>query len=444
MDPRDTEMNSVIPLAILFAGLLAPLCLAQTTTLDPAGDGKEQYELAQALSEAGTSAIDRIRALELHLKKYPDTKQRPAIEAALVKSAMETNDNARIVLYGENVLRRDNPPDEGDAMKMLDRVARALVDNNDPEQAKAALVYTKRYESDVTALREKMEPPGHLTAAQWSDELDKAMARALALNARAIGNAGDAEAAWRLGAQSWNTYPSGEGARETAFWLNRLGRKAEAIEYYADAFTLEDSRTTEADRGRDRARLGALYSGLNGSEKGLGDVILAAYDRTSALLSTRRASLKARDPNSEATNILDFTLPAVDKAAPPLALSALKGRTVVMDFWATWCVPCRAQQPLLEKLQAHYADAKDVVFVPVDADDDLSLALPFAKEQQWKNPGYFEAGLARHLVVSSIPTVLVIDPSGQIYSRMIGFIPERFEEMLSERVEEARRVAAPK
>jgi thiol-disulfide isomerase/thioredoxin len=116
----------------------------------------------------------------------------------------------------------------------------------------------------------------------------------------------------------------------------------------------------------------------------------------------------------------------------------------VMDFWATWCVPCRAQQPLLEKLEMHYQDTPDVRFVSVNADDDLSLVAPFMKEQGWKNLGYFEAGLARQLVVSQIPTVLVIDPNGRISSRMIGFIPERFEQMLTERVEEARRTAGAK
>ena len=65
----------------------------------------------------------------------------------------------------------------------------------------------------------KMEPPGHLTPAQWSEELDKAMARALALEARATGYAGDPAAAEKIARKSWETYPTGEGARETAFWL---------------------------------------------------------------------------------------------------------------------------------------------------------------------------------------------------------------------------------
>jgi thiol-disulfide isomerase/thioredoxin len=443
--------HEFVPLVILSPALWLPLCglvlfapavQAQTTAaLDPEADSRAQFELSQAVSEAGTSSIDRIRAFEQHLKKYPESKQRALIEKELVKSATDTNDNARIILYGEKVLQREPQPDEGDVMQMLDRVTRALIDKSDPERAKRAIGYAKRYENDVAALRLKMEPPGHLTPVQWSEELDRAMARALALEARATGFAGDSEAARKIAAKSWETYPTGEGAREMAFWLTQLGRNAEAIEFYSDAFTLEDSRTTEADRARDRKRLGELYAGLHESEQGLGDVILQAYDRTAGLLSLRRAALKAKDPNSQATDIEDFILPAIDKTVQPLALSALKGNTVVLDFWATWCAPCRAQQPLLEKLEAHYANAPDVLFVAVNADDDPSLAVPFVQEQGWKNQGYFEAGLARQLVVSQIPTVLVIDPNGQILSRMIGFIPERFEQMLAERVEEARQIA---
>ena len=105
--------------------------------LDPAGDAKEQYELSQAVSEAGTSSIDLIRALEQHLKKYPGIEAARGYRKRLLKSATELNDNARIVLYGERVLQREPPPDEGDVMQMLDRVIRALVDKSDPERPSA-------------------------------------------------------------------------------------------------------------------------------------------------------------------------------------------------------------------------------------------------------------------------------------------------------------------
>ncbi len=425
--------------AILLASLAAVVLQAQTPA-PPVADAtaKEQQELSEALGEAAGSQIDLIHALEQHLKKYPDTKRRAEIEKALAKAAMDTNDNARIVLWGEKVLQAE--PADGfaaDDMQLLDRVTRALVDLNEPEHRKAALEYAKRYEADVAA-RRAQPPPGHLTAGQWSEELDRAMARALVLEARAPGDAGDPEAAAKIALRAWATYPTGEGAREAAFWLVKLDRTAEAIEYYADAFTLEDPRSTEIDRARDRARMGELYSKAAGSEKGLGEIVLQAYDRTSALMGARVARLRALDPNEGAKNVEDFVLTAVGDAVPALALSSLKGKTVVMDFWATWCAPCRAQKPLIEDVRRHYAEAKDIVFLAVDADDDPGLVRPFVKQQEWTDGGYFEGGLARRLTIASIPTVLVLDPSGQIFSRMVGFIPDKFEEMLTQRIEEAR------
>jgi thioredoxin-related protein len=50
---------------------------------------------------------------------------------------------------------------------------------------------------------------------------------------------------------------------------------------------------------------------------------------------------------------------------------------------------------------------------------------------------YFEDGLTRKLEISSIPTTLVVNRHGEIISRMNGFVPERFVDMLSERIEEA-------
>ena len=112
---------------------------------------------------------------------------------------------------------------------------------------------------------------------------------------------------------------------------------------------------------------------------------------------------------------------------------------MVLDFWATWCGPCLAQEPLIENVKRHFGDAADVVFMAVDTDDDLSLAAPFVKEKGWKSAGYFEAGLAQHLVISAIPTVVVLDPSGRVSSKLTGFIPQRFEQMLTERIEDARK-----
>jgi hypothetical protein len=82
-----------------------------------------------------------------------------------------------------------------------------------------------------------------------------------------------------------------------------------------------------------------------------------------------------------------------------------------------------------------------VVFISVDTDDDHSLVGRFLHEQHWDGDAYFEAGLVRLLKITTIPTVLVIDSKGRTASRMSGFIPERFEDMLEHRILEAREAA---
>ena len=85
------------------------------------------------------------------------------IEKNMLKSDTEANDTGRIVLYGEKVLQRESPPDQGDVLQVLDRVMSALVEKKDIEQSKRAIAYAKRYEDDDVVMRKKMEPPGHLS-----------------------------------------------------------------------------------------------------------------------------------------------------------------------------------------------------------------------------------------------------------------------------------------
>jgi thiol-disulfide isomerase/thioredoxin len=387
----------------------------------------EQQELNTALAEAGTSPIDFIRALENHLTKYPASEQRASIEAALAKSAIEAKDDRRILLYGERVLAK-NPDD----LQVLDKVIRTLLLTEDRGAAEKAFGLALRYEHDVEKLAIQ-NPPGRYSAAQWQEEVLKGRSRSLIYQARATGNMGKQEDAIELARKSWEIYPTASAAREWARWLGRSGKNKEAVTHLAEAFTIEDPASTETDRGKDRVRMGELYTKVNGSEKGLGDVILQAYDRTQALMSERIAKLKAQDPNTAASQILDFMLPAVK--GEPLKLSSLRGKVVVMDFWATWCGPCRIQHPLYEKVQQHFKNDPNVVFLAIATDEDRSLVAPILKERNWSSANsYFDSGLALKLEVSSIPTTIIVDQSGNIASRMNGFVPERFVEMLTNRI----------
>ena len=110
------------------------------------------------------------------------------------------------------------------------------------------------------------------------------------------------------------------------------------------------------------------------------------------MLAARRAELHEFDPNSQVKDPLHFTLSGLD--GEKLALSSLLGKVIVLDFWATWCVPCRAQHPLYEQAKAKFKDSDDLVFLSVDTDEDHSLVKPFLESHQWSQKVYFEDGLA--------------------------------------------------
>lgn len=411
---------------ILLACLIALLPLPAQESATEA----EERELGYALAEAGNSPVDFIRAIEKHLEKHPDAERRPELERALVKAAMETKDNARIVLYGERVLAR-----ESDDVQVLDRVARALLATDAADTSARALKYARRYAELVAAMR-KEDPPGRMGRGQWQEDLDRTLARALALESRATGNLGKIEEAVAVARKSYEAFPNVEGAREIARWLARAGKEEEAAIHLADAFVIPDARVAEADRARDRARMGELYSKAKGSEKGLGDLVLEAWDRTAALLAARRLRLRESDPNAQLTNLMEFTLSG--PGGRKLQLSSLRGKTVVMDFWATWCGPCRTQQPLYEEVRKQFEGDEKVAFLSINTDEERERVVPFLEANQWSQQVWFEDGLARLFQISSIPTTIVIDPRGQVASRMNGFVPERFVEMLAERIRGAK------
>jgi thiol-disulfide isomerase/thioredoxin len=413
---------------VLVLGLLAAfVCPAQSPpTSAPL---IEDQELSRALAEAGSSPVDFVRALETHLVKYPATAKRAEIERALVKAAIEGKDDKRIVLYGERVLARE----PGDP-QILDRVTRALLASDAKDTSERALQYARREEEQVASLR-KQPAPGHAGEGQWQEELDRGVARALAMEARATGNLGKMNEALALARKSYDEFPTAEGAREIARWLARTGKEEEAIGPLADAFTIADARNSDKDRAEDRARIGELYRKLKGSEKGLGDLVLEAYDRTHALLAARNLRLRENDPNAQASKVLEFTLSGLK--GDMLKLAFLKGKTVVFDFWATWCGPCRAQHPLYEEVKRKFAANPNVIFVSVNTDENRDLVAPFLRDQKWNNDVYFEDGLTRALRITSIPTTIIVDKHGEVASRMNGFLPDRFVEMLADRIQQA-------
>lgn len=426
------RLGLLVSLAVPLAAQIPQNPVSQNTAPQNAVDAIEQRSLQQALSEAGNSPVEFARALEHHLKQYPQTARRAELERALVKTAIDLNDDRITIEYGEAVLARD--PDN---RAFLEGVATATLRSGSKEAAGHALAQAQHLEQLIQAeyKNDKFVPGGGREVAKRKDEFDRALARVRILQARAQGLSGHTEDAIQLAESSYKIFPSVEGAREAARWLAGAGKDRDAVAYLAEAFTIAGLRSAEVDGANDRARLAELYKKLNGSDQGLGDLILKTYDETGAQLAERRAELRQYDPNNNLKDPTAFTLTGLD--GEKLALKSLAGKILVLDFWATWCGPCRAQHGLYEETKARFKDNAEVLFLSIDTDEDHNLVKPFMESQKWTQKVYFDDGLQYLLKVENIPTTIIFGKKGEVVDRMIGYLPDRFVDMLTDRINDA-------
>ena len=114
-----------------------------------------------------------------------------------------------------------------------------------------------------------------------------------------------------------------------------------------------------------------------------------------------------------------FTL--TDLEGKPLQLAAFRGKVVLLDFWATWCAPCKIEVPHLVALQKKYG-SQGLQIVGISMDDDLAPVKAFAQEFSINYPVVLgNAELARSYGgVLGLPVAFLIDRDGRIVKRLDG------------------------
>ncbi len=115
-----------------------------------------------------------------------------------------------------------------------------------------------------------------------------------------------------------------------------------------------------------------------------------------------------------------------DKDGKTITLESLKGKVVVLNFWATWCPPCRAEIPAFKSAYGKYRE-KGVEIVGVSLDHNgWEVITPFVKQKQIEYPVVLGgAEIARaYGNIQSIPTTIIIDRSGKIVDSHVGAMTE--------------------
>jgi len=115
----------------------------------------------------------------------------------------------------------------------------------------------------------------------------------------------------------------------------------------------------------------------------------------------------------------DFTL--ADTQGRQIHLQDLRGKVVVVDFWATWCPPCREQMPHLQQIHQQFSD-KGVVVLGLDVGEDGPRVSQFARESAYTFALLLgsEPGVTELYFVDGFPTTLVVDRQGKIVYRAVG------------------------
>jgi thiol-disulfide isomerase/thioredoxin len=115
----------------------------------------------------------------------------------------------------------------------------------------------------------------------------------------------------------------------------------------------------------------------------------------------------------------------------------MKGKVLVLSFWATWCGPCRELEPLFNEVARAYDQNSSIVFLAVNTDEDESHVASFVAREKWDAPVIFADGLDHFMKVETLPTVIILNGNGEIVYRTGGLAPEGFAQSLGAAIQSA-------
>ena len=136
------------------------------------------------------------------------------------------------------------------------------------------------------------------------------------------------------------------------------------------------------------------------------------------------ASINKNEQQQQLKKAPDFELKTLD--GETVKLSDYKGKVVILDFWATWCGPCRRGVPDLVDIQSQFNDDIIIIGISLDQQNTLNQLQPFIDNYNINYPVVLwnEKVISDYGNISAIPTSFIINQDGEIVNKFVGLMPK--------------------
>ena len=383
------------------------------------GQNGTELALEKTIGASGSDRGALVRNLQQYLLQYPDAPRKAAVYRALVEACEQLQDDSCALNYAERLIAIQ--PDDSDMMLVaVDYLQRK---GDDPSLARASGYITRVLDRVEKSTADERSP--RESVADWHDRRDHLRSVLYYLAGQVENSRHNYDLAVKNLQTSYSIRPTAVAAEMLGGIAEMKGDPNKAIEEYTLAFVLPDTGPgAKADRREIREKLGNVWRAVHGSEQGLGDAILAGYDR---LAASRPTSTDAQ--NQKGKDVFTFVLRRLD--GTPMSLSTQRGKSLVLNFWATWCGPCAELQPKFNEVAKAWAGEPTVSFLEVNTDQDQTRVPAFVEKEKWNVPVVYADGLDSFLKVRVLPTVMVVDAHGKIVYRVEGLAQPNFAASLS-------------
>ncbi len=212
-----------------------------------------------------------------------------------------------------------------------------------------------------------------------------------------------------------------------AKWAELHGRKLDAFLLYRAAIDTRTDSPRPPKKDELAENMDRLWKDLGGT-----DASSALLAKSAPAEATKEGRWEKPDKEMKSWQLTDLN-------GKTWKLASLEGKTMLINVWASWCGPCKAEHPHLQKLYERIKSDPNIGIVTFNIDDEIGNVAPYIKENKYTFPVLLAKDYADELSVDSIPRNWIIDAKGKWQWQQIGFGSEdKWEDEMLAKIKETK------